>query len=51
MQALPHQYYAKATGKPDVYLDVSVTNLADIIVAPPAQFGGPGDEWSPEKIK
>lgn len=50
MQALPHQYQVKATGKPDQNLDVSVANIPDLVVAPPAQFGGPGNEWSPEDL-
>ncbi|GAA0859345.1 OsmC family protein [Aliiglaciecola litoralis] len=48
MQALPHQYQIKAKGKSDNSLIVSVNNLDDMAVAPPAQFGGPGDVWSPE---
>lgn len=49
-QALPHHYHVKASGEPDQILDVSVENVAGIAVAPPAQFGGPGDEWSPEDL-
>ena len=49
-QALPHQYQAKASGKPDTYLNISIANIADMVVAPPAQFGGPGDQWSPEDL-
>lgn len=48
MQALPHQYHVTATGKSDNSLVVSINNLDDMDVAPPAQFGGPGDKWSPE---
>lgn len=50
MQALPHQYHVTATGKSDNSLFVSIQNLDDLVVAPPAQFGGPGDEWSPEDL-
>ena len=50
MQALPHQYQVKATGKSDNSLTVSVANLPDLAVAPPSQFGGPGDKWSPEDL-
>ena len=49
-QALPHHYQAKATGKPYSSLNVSITNIPKLLVAPPAQFGGPGDEWSPEDL-
>ena len=50
MQALPHQYSVKAVGKSDNSLVVSINNLDDLAVAPPAQFGGPGDQWSPEDL-
>jgi peroxiredoxin-like protein len=50
MQALPHQYLVYAKGKPESNLQVNAANLADINVAPPAQFGGPGDQWSPEDL-
>lgn len=50
MQALPHQYQVKAAGRSDGNLEVSVTNIPDLAVAPPSQFGGPGDQWSPEDL-
>jgi peroxiredoxin-like protein len=50
MQALPHQYHVNATAKSDANLDVSVANVPGLSVAPPAQFGGPGDAWSPEDL-
>ncbi|WP_371195965.1 OsmC family protein [Glaciecola sp. SC05] len=50
MQALPHQYHVSATGKSDNSLHVSIANLEDLPVAAPAQFGGPGDQWSPEDL-
>jgi len=50
MQDLPHQYHVKARGKPGENLDICVENVPKLTVAPPAQFGGPGDEWSPEDL-
>ncbi|WP_412971299.1 OsmC family protein [Glaciecola sp. MF2-115] len=50
MQSLPHQYNVSAVGKSDNSLVVSINNLDDLTVAPPAQFGGPGDQWSPEDL-
>ncbi len=50
MQDLPHQYHVQAQGKPAENLDVCVENVPKLTVAPPAQFGGPGDEWSPEDL-
>jgi peroxiredoxin-like protein len=50
MQALPHQYKVQAKGQPGSNLQVHVANLADLTIAPPLQFGGPGDQWSPEDL-
>jgi peroxiredoxin-like protein len=50
MQDLPHQYHVQAQGKPGENLNVCVENVPKLTVAPPAQFGGPGDEWSPEDL-
>tara|TARA_R110000737_G_scaffold93541_2_gene126899 strand:+ start:37497 stop:37934 length:438 start_codon:yes stop_codon:yes gene_type:complete len=50
MQALPHNYTVSATGKPDENLQVSIANLPCLAVAPPEQFGGPGNVWSPEDL-
>lgn len=50
MQDLPHQYHVQAQGKPGENLDVCVDSVPKLTVAPPAQFGGPGDEWSPEDL-
>lgn len=50
MQDLPHQYVVMAKSKVNENLRVHVENLPKLTVAPPAQFGGPGDEWSPEDL-
>lgn len=50
MQDLPHEYYVTAAGKPDGNLDLCVKNVPNMTVAAPIQFGGPGDEWSPEDL-
>ncbi|MBU2886563.1 OsmC family protein [Gilvimarinus agarilyticus] len=50
MVQLPHQYVATVTGKPTQQLTSSADNLPDLSVAPPAQFDGPGDQWSPEAL-
>ena len=50
MQALPHHYTVTATGKAKGSLSICCDGLEDIQVSPPAQFGGPGDEWSPEDL-
>ena len=50
MQTLPHHYHVQAKAQADSNLQVHVANLADLTVAPPSQFGGPGDLWSPEDL-
>ncbi len=50
MQALPHLYNVTASSSATSTLDVSSKGLANFEVAPPPEFGGPGDLWSPETI-
>jgi peroxiredoxin-like protein len=50
MQALPHQYHVQAKAQAESNLQVHASNLTDLTVAPPTQFGGPGDQWSPEDL-
>jgi organic hydroperoxide reductase OsmC/OhrA len=50
MQPFPHHYsvLAKADTQGDVALQGE--RLPSIPSAPPAEFGGPGDRWSPETL-
>ncbi len=50
MEAFPHLYQARATA--DAEGDVLLHGEAaePLASAPPAQFGGPGDRWSPESL-
>jgi peroxiredoxin-like protein len=48
MKPLPHEYEVKLTGTPSGYATVSASGMPDLMSAPPADFGGPGDAWSPE---
>jgi peroxiredoxin-like protein len=50
MQSLPHHYKVAATAKSDGNVSVSCDGLDPISSAPPAEFGGPGDQWSPETL-
>ncbi|MDA7747308.1 OsmC family protein [Psychromonas sp.] len=50
MQALPHLYSVSAEGTTDSQLTSSSKGIPDITVAAPAEFGGPGDQWSPETL-
>lgn len=50
MQQFPHHYsaVAKAATQGDVALEGE--RLPPLASAPPAEFGGPGDRWSPETL-
>jgi organic hydroperoxide reductase OsmC/OhrA len=50
MQPFPHHYSitAKARAQGDVSLEGD--RLPAILSAPPTEFGGPGDRWSPETL-
>ncbi|MCV6625800.1 MAG: OsmC family protein [Cellvibrionaceae bacterium] len=50
MKALPHQYRSTASAGNEGLVDVAVSGLENILIAPPADFGGPGDTWSPEDL-
>ncbi|MGH7905382.1 MAG: OsmC family protein [Candidatus Binataceae bacterium] len=50
MKPLPHVYSARLSGGPDGYATVSTSGLPDLRTAPPADFDGPGDAWSPENL-
>ena len=48
MTPLPHVYEVALAGDPAGYATLSGPNLPEVRTAPPADFGGPGDAWSPE---
>lgn len=48
MQDFPHRYRAVASGDAEADVTVESENLPALRTAPPAEFGGPGDRWSPE---
>ena len=51
MDAFPHHYTVTATGSnQDSHITVSSAGLTDIATDAPAEFGGPGDQWSPEAL-
>ncbi len=50
MKPLPHQYDAHLTGGPSGYAQVSTAGVPELRTAPPADYGGPGDAWSPEHL-
>ncbi len=50
MKPLPHHYEVSLAGGPAGYATVSVEGVPDLRSAPPADFDGPGDAWSPEHL-
>lgn len=50
MQNLPHQYLVSADAKSSGNVVLSSSGVIEITSAPPAEFGGPGDQWSPESL-
>ena len=50
MQDLPHHYHVNASAETDANVALKADNLPQLVTAPPAEFGGPGDQWSPETL-
>lgn len=50
MHPLPHHYRVTATCPAEGNIPVSSEGLPTLQTAPPAEFGGPGDRWSPETL-
>jgi len=50
MHPLPHSYRAAATAGPAGLITLSSPGLVDLASAPPTEFDGPGDRWSPETL-
>ncbi len=50
MQELPHHYRVAATAATEGEVSLSGDGLETIASAPPLEFGGPGNRWSPESL-
>jgi peroxiredoxin-like protein len=50
MQDLPHHYHVTANAQTDGNVILKADDLPQLVTAPPAEFGGPGDQWSPETL-
>jgi peroxiredoxin-like protein len=50
MQDFPHHYAVTAAGTVDGDVELGAPRLAAMRSASPAEFGGPGDRWSPETL-
>ena len=50
MQNPPHHYSVPATASFEGNVDLTSAGLTRIDSAPPSEFGGLGDRWSPETL-
>ena len=50
MQEFPHHYVAAASAESEGSVEVTSPGLESLETAGPAEFGGPGDLWSPETL-
>ena len=50
MKNFPHHYHVSVSTSPEAYVNVKSKSLPDLVTAGPAEFGGPGDQWSPETL-
>jgi organic hydroperoxide reductase OsmC/OhrA len=50
MQDYPHHYLATASADQEGVINVDSPRLATLPTLAPAEFGGPGDLWSPETL-
>jgi organic hydroperoxide reductase OsmC/OhrA len=50
MKPFPHEYAVTVDGLPDGEVRLRAERLPILTSASPAEFGGPGDRWSPETL-
>jgi peroxiredoxin-like protein len=50
MKPLPHRYEVRIAGGPLGRATLASSGVPDLPTAAPADFGGPGDAWSPEQL-
>lgn len=50
MHPYPHHYSVQAAAAPDGDVHVTSAGLPGLVTAPPVEFDGPGDRWSPETL-
>jgi organic hydroperoxide reductase OsmC/OhrA len=50
MQSLPHYYKVTAMANENGHMEIRSQGLPPFVSAPPAEFGGPGNLWSPETL-
>ena len=47
---MAHQYTASANVKPESLVSLNVDGLTELTSGPPKEFGGSGNDWSPEDL-
>ncbi|MEL7044246.1 MAG: OsmC family protein [Pseudomonadota bacterium] len=50
MEAFPHHYSVSGHATSDSHVALEAPDLPELVSAPPAEFDGPGDKWSPETL-
>lgn len=50
MKPLPHRYEVRIAGGPQGHATLQSGGVPDLPTAPPIDFDGPGDAWSPEQL-
>jgi peroxiredoxin-like protein len=50
MKPLPHRYEVRIVAGPVGRATLSSGGVPDLATAPPLEFDGPGDAWSPEQL-
>ena len=50
MKPVPHRYDVRLTGGPAGYATLSAPGVPELKSAPPLDYDGPGDAWSPEHL-
>jgi organic hydroperoxide reductase OsmC/OhrA len=50
MQPLPHTYPVAAGAEAAGTVALTAQGAPQLLSAPPREFGGPGDQWSPESL-
>lgn len=50
MQGFPHHYTVSVSEEQSGRLSITSDGLPALSAAPPAEFDGPGDQWSPETL-
>jgi organic hydroperoxide reductase OsmC/OhrA len=50
MQDFPHHYTVSAAAETQGDIELHAAHVPNLPTAPPAEFDGPGDRWSPETL-